>query len=188
MSIKRLFIYATSLLVMISFSECKSKKNAATHSNIVQSNTDPSATPQDKPNVMEESQALPPVIIYKTVEDYNSLVPVILNDEKTKIVSYPSIKDIKMSGKPTELINGYLLDNRGISKNVAFLKYTYEEYAELPKTPNSDELFKMILSNDPLLEIYDCGKRNSFKDLIPELNQKINEAGSDLNKIFKPLK
>lgn len=174
MNIKRLFISIITILVIISFSECKSTKQTTTQ--------------KEEPAVMIESKALPPVIIYKTVKDYSNFVPVIMNDDKTKIVSYPSIKDIQPSSKPTLLYNDYLLDNRGISKNVAFLKYTYEEYAKFSKTPSVDELFVNILNKDPLTEIYDCGKRNEYKDLVKDLNIKIKEAGSDMNKSFKSLK
>ena len=67
----------------------------------------------------------PPVLVYKTKANYNNLVPVILSDGKTEIVSYPHPKDlIKGSRFPLPFIlnDGYLLDNRGIGKNVAFLK------------------------------------------------------------------
>ena len=34
---------------------------------------------------------------------------------------------------------------------------------------------KMILDNDPLTEMYYCGKKSDYKDLIPELNQLIRD-------------
>ena len=120
----------------------------------------------------------PPAIVYKTKKDYFNLVPVILSDDKTKITSYPALTDIKKGGDytyPTRLLNDYLLDNRGISKNVAFLSLTYEEYGKLGKTPTSDELFKKILDNDPLLEIYKCGMKSDYKNIVEELNIMIRE-------------
>jgi len=107
----------------------------------------------------------PPTIIYKTKGDYFSLMPVLMSEDKTIIVGYPDIKDIYYQGKisyPTRLKDGYLLDNRGLSRNSAFLNITYEEYAKLSKTPTSVELEKMIIDGNPFVEIFDCGNRYQF--------------------------
>lgn len=120
----------------------------------------------------------PPAIVYKTKMDYFYLVPVILSDDKSKIVSYPAVSDIKIGGKytyPTKLLNNYLLDNRGITKNIAFLSLTYEEYGKLEKTPTPEELFKKIIDDDPLLEIYQCGIKSDYKNIIEEINRLIQE-------------
>lgn len=116
------------------------------------------------------------VIVYKTRNNYNDLVPVGLSDDKTKIVSYPDPKDVQSQPKPTALDNGYLLDHRGIGKNVAFLKITYEAYAQLPQAPPMDSLQKWILDKNPLLEIYACGQRYHDKDLEEELNASIQSG------------
>lgn len=132
-----------------------------------------------KETIKVASMPGPPAIVYKTKTDYFNLVPVILSDDKSKIVSYPAVSDIYRGGKypyPTKLLNDYLLDNRGISKNVAFLNLTYEEYGKLQKTPTSDELFKKIIDNDPLLEIYKCGIKSDYKNIVKELNQMIREG------------
>ncbi len=39
----------------------------------------------------------PPALVYKTRADYDKLVPVIMNDAKTVIVSYPHPNDVKNS-------------------------------------------------------------------------------------------
>ncbi len=101
----------------------------------------------------------PPVIIYKTKIDLGKHVPVALSEDKTRIVSYPDVKDVYYNGVlsyPVPLSNGYLLDNRGIGPNVAFLVYTYEEYSILPQTPSPEELFSKIINTDPLREMYSC--------------------------------
>jgi hypothetical protein len=119
----------------------------------------------------------PKAIIYQTKEDYSKLVPVILSDDKKTIESYPDVKDVYFNGSlayPTQLHKGYWLDNRGISKNVAFLRLTYEEYSKLPKTPLPDELMKMILDDDPILIMYNCGFRSSYQNIDKELNTKID--------------
>ena len=131
----------------------------------------------DKENLA--TAAGPPVIIYKTKMDYSSNVPVILSDDKSRITSYPGIKDIMYKGNfayPTELTDGFLLDNRGINENVAFLDYTYEEYSKLDKTPASDELMGHIMEYDPLVEMYNCGTRYDYKNMVDELNTIIAEG------------
>ena len=93
---------------------------------------------------MSEGQKVagPPVYIYKTRNDYYDKVPVTLSDDQSGIVSYPDIRDVYKGGEPaypTKLEGGFLLDNRGIDQNTAFLSVTYEEYAALPKTPDAQK-------------------------------------------------
>lgn len=120
----------------------------------------------------------PTTFIYKTKADYNSYVPIVLSDDKTKITSFPHPKDVYYKGKlayPTQLEDGYLLDNRGISANVAFLNITYDEYSKLEKVPSTDSLFGMIIDNDPLVELFNCGNRYQYKDEIVDLNNMIKK-------------
>jgi hypothetical protein len=115
----------------------------------------------------------PEAIIYRTKGDYDRLVPVILNKEKNKIVSYPAPTDLKYKGEiaiPTVLENGFLLDNRGINADVAFINMTYEEYMALEKSPPTDELMGLIVDYDPLVEMYSCGKRSTYTNEVEELN------------------
>jgi len=131
----------------------------------------------DKNKVMLNFKDGPSTIIYKTKKDYNNLVPVILSEDKSKIVSYPHPSDVITNGKyayPTELDNGYLLDNRGINKNVAFINMTYEEYSKLETAPLLEKLYSMIVDNAPLVEIYNCGNRYTFKNEVSDLNTLIN--------------
>jgi hypothetical protein len=103
--------------------------------------------------------AQPAVIVYKTTKDYSQNVPVSMNKEKTMIVSFPDIKDVYFRGKlavPTQLPDGFLLDNRGIGSNIAFLSYTYEEYAALETTPTPELLLKQIIDNNPIDIMYSC--------------------------------
>ena len=120
----------------------------------------------------------PPTLVYKTRADYYNKVPVILSEDKTKIVSYPNPIDLikgNSFGLPTPLSNEYMLDNRGIGTNVAFLKLTYEEYSKLQKVPSVDELYEMIIDKNPLLELCDCGNKNGFKDINVQLNRLIED-------------
>ena len=133
---------------------------------------------KEKNKIMSDNYPGPHAIIYKTKKDYYNLVPIIMSDDKTEIISYPGIKDIYYKGKlalPTRLDKGFLLDNRGINKNVAFTKYTYQQYAELSKTPKIEELSKNIIDKNPIIEIYDCGLKNKYTNIVEELNEIINE-------------
>lgn len=115
-----------------------------------------------------------PLLVYKTKSNYNDLVPVLLSEDKKTIISYPHPKDIIIgSGKPLPIIlnDGYLIDNRGINKNVAFLNITYSEYEKLENAPNINELYKMIIDKNPLLALCNCGTKANFKNVKEELNE-----------------
>lgn len=103
--------------------------------------------------------AMPPVIIYKTKANYNMHVPVSLSPDKKTLLSYPAVQDVYYQGAlaiPTLLLNGYLLDNRGIDTNSVFLNYTYETYSALTQTPLPEELLKNIFADDPIETLYSC--------------------------------
>jgi hypothetical protein len=137
--------------------------------NKTQTNSELDFTPQFTPG--------PPALVYKTSADYNNLVPILLSDDKTEIVSYPHPKDIRVGSGyplPTLLNNGYLLDNRGINKNVAFLKLTYEEYSKITEPPTLKEMYELIVDKNPLTEMCDCGNKKAFTDIQGQLNQIID--------------
>ena len=120
-----------------------------------------------------ESAATRRVFIYKTKADYAKLVLVSLTKDKSAISSYPDPADLKIGNGfayPTELTNGYLLDNKGISINAAFLNITYNEYAKLPSPPEPDELLKLVIEKDPLIELWDCGTMDKGPNLVNDLN------------------
>lgn len=125
------------------------------------------------------SSTSPVVYVYKMKADYSQRVPVLMNEERTRIVSYPAPVDLKQGSEfrlPTPLIEGYWLDNKGISFNTAFLSYTYEEYAALKEAPSMDELMNSILDKYPFEEIHVCGRRADYKDIVSELNKKIKDG------------
>ena len=37
-------------------------------------------------------------------------------------------------------------------------------------TPPTELLLQVILDNDPFVEMYNCGTRNEFQDIVNELN------------------
>lgn len=126
--------------------------------------------------------AEPPLVVYKTKADYSKQVPVLLSCDKTHIISYPHPGDLKKGNEfryPTLLPNGYFLDNKGITKDVAFLEYTYEEYAAFTALPTADSLFWKILDKDPLTEFCMCGSRLKFDGNIQQLSDKIDNGDCD---------
>ena len=135
---------------------------------------------------MVSSTPSPPVYIYKTTGDYFINVPVILSEDKTEIVSYPDPSDVMIGSKlavPTKLTNGFLLDNRGINKNVAFLNYSYSDYYNLKEAPSIEKLMEAIKDKNPLVELYYCGQKSNFQNVEKELNKIIKK--SDLTMFIK---
>ena len=119
----------------------------------------------------------PAAMVYKTRSNYDSLVPVLLSEDKTEIVSYPHPGDLFTDGElalPTPLNGGYLLDNRGISEHAAFLGLTYEEYAALDSVPPLSELYGLIIDKEPFTELCYCGSRYAFTDIREQLNRLID--------------
>lgn len=129
------------------------------------------ATKSENNNMI--SKVLPNILIYKTKQDYSQNVPVLMNVDKTSILSYPAPSDLCRDERctyPTLLNDGFLLDNRGINKNVVFLSYTYDEYGAMLTAPPVKELMEHIIDKNPLTELYNCGKAVDFKNLVEELN------------------
>jgi hypothetical protein len=121
----------------------------------------------------------PPAIVYKTRGDYEKLVPVILSEDKKRVVSFPAQSDIRVNESfpyPDKLQEGYLLDNRGINQNAAFLKFTYEDYYNMDNIPTAERLIRYIEDDDPFVEMYDVGRRGSFGNAVEEINQMISEG------------
>ena len=76
----------------------------------------------------------PPLVIYKTKEDYSNLVPLQLSEDKKRVISYPAPgfhRNLFNQGHPTHLKNGLLCDNIGITQHTVYLKYTFEEWEQM---------------------------------------------------------
>ncbi len=133
-------------------------------------------------------QAIPPLIIYKTKNDYSDKVPVILSEDKSKITSYPAASDLIRNGEltlPVELHDGFLLDKRGINQNVAFLDISYGTFTKAMRVYTVQQLYDMIIDKDPLTEMYDCGNKTEYKNEEEELNAIIDEGKLDSLKKLK---
>jgi hypothetical protein len=128
-------------------------------------------------------------IVYKTRADYSKLVPVLLSEDKSKIISYPDPADVKDAegnfASPATLADGYLLDRRGVGKNSVFLNITYEEYVMRPAM-SPEEMQKLISDKEPFTEIYDCGVLSSNNTEVNILNSMIRSG--DLKKHCKSIK
>jgi hypothetical protein len=142
------FVQLFISVFILSLISCRSNKNVG-QSAITEQNSADHTT----------QMAQPAVIIYKTTKDYSQNVPVTMNKEKTMIISFPDVKDVYFQGKlaiPTQLPDGFLLDNRGIGGDIAFLSYTYPEYAALETTPTPEQLLKHIIDSNPIDIMYSC--------------------------------
>lgn len=132
------------------------------------------------------SKSLATAMVYKTKADYQNNVPVTMDSVRKNIISYPAPTDLYYKGKlaiPTELKEGYLLDNRGINKNSVFTSFTYQEYSKLKSAPGIEILLMHIIDRDPFIELYNCGNRNKFKNEVKELNKLIDKNFSDCLKL-----
>jgi hypothetical protein len=139
--------------------------------------------------VSSGSSNLQPVLVYKTKADYSQQVPVIMNESKTTIVSYPDPHDLRNADgllTPIALKEGYWLDRKGINGNVAFLNMTYEAYAALNQAPSLEELEKLLLDRDPLTELCNYGNQVPTQEVVKELNKMIRKG--TLHKECKPIK
>lgn len=154
----------TVIILSVIFVSCKSNETMPTTTNEI--------------SFGSNAESSLPILVYKTKKDYSNLVPILLNDNKTQILSYPDPRDVKVGSYfllPTSLQNGYLLDKKGIGENVAFLKYTYDEYSNLKTLPPLKELYKNIIDKNPLIELCDCGNKSKYVDLEKQLNEYINK-------------
>ena len=139
-----------------------------------------------KQTTFNASMATEPFIIYKSKTEYINLVPVTLNSEKTSITSYPAPGDLFRNGElalPTQLANGYLVDNRGIGLSTAFTSFTYEEYSKMQQAPSLEELMNSIVDKDPIAELYDCSEHLALKDDIKKINKLIKSNFKDCKKL-----
>jgi hypothetical protein len=134
-------------------------------------------------NNKPDSEVYMPTVVYKSIKDFSEYVPVIMNADRTRIVSYPAPTDLTINSKPTKLKDGYWLDNRGINENVVMLNYTLEDYMALKEAPSFDDMLKNIMEKYPLKELILCGSRYRFKDDVKELNALIDAGFPGCNRV-----
>lgn len=115
------------------------------------------------------------IVVYKTKKNYNHNVAVTLNTDKTSIINYPDPSDIRsFRPYPIQLKSRYLLDQRGIDSNVAFLKLSYRQYSKLKVVPEPNFILSnLILDNDPILEFHLINQYPPNSNVKQLLNQRI---------------
>ena len=143
---KKILMTFCAIAAIAAMTACQSSKETNKTENV--------ETPVQQTMETPLAMAMPRIIIYKTTADFSNFVPFAMDETKTKIVSFPDPLDIKENKRPTQLDNGYLLDNFGIGKNVVYTDYTYEQYAALTEFPDMETLMQHIAERNPLAEYY----------------------------------
>lgn len=107
-------------------------------------------TPIEKsvPSTKPAPQYLPKAKVYKTNRPVVNHVAVRVSPSGNDLVYYPAPSDIHETSQPLELADGWLLDRQGgIGEDTRFLRYTYAEYAALPKTPTTTEILSAVMDD-----------------------------------------
>lgn len=141
---RRLLVIALTSVVIA----CTTTKN-----DIATSNDGVAMSVGKYPN--KKASHIPKARIYKTIGDYRDKVPVDVNPGSGQIISFPATTDINPANQPIELIDGYLLDHRGISATSVFTTYSYAEYAGLSETPSVETLKASIIPGAIVTEIHE---------------------------------
>ena len=142
------FLYIATLLVVLA--GCKSAQKATTA--VIDEQPQIVERPSVRPNPREpviispEQAVMPPAIVYKTNGNYDNNVVASYDHATGRFISYPDPRDVSAASAPVRLADGWLLDRQGmIGNNSVFLKWTYEEYHNLPQVPAVDQLREAII-------------------------------------------
>ncbi|MBN2669012.1 MAG: hypothetical protein JXR60_07270 [Bacteroidales bacterium] len=129
----------------------------------------------------------PAVVIYKTKADYTHFVPVQLDENKMKVISFPAPQDLKNGNafrEPVSLKDGYYLDRKGVNLKTAFVKMTYQEYAQLIKNPKAEDLYNILVDKTPFTEMYVCPDWPQTEE-VEQLNQLIDDALNECQSLIE---
>jgi hypothetical protein len=113
-----------------------------------------------------------------------------MNAERTEIIEVPHPVDFIHQGKlafPVALNQGYWIDNLGITPDIAYLRFTIENYSKLDEPLSVDIMKRYILDAYPLTEMYICGYRSEYRDVFRELNVLVARGLTNCIKIDVPL-
>ena len=119
----------------------------------------------------------PPVIIYKTIDDYSNKVPIMLSKDNSRIIAYPHPRDVFYNeglAYPTKLDSGYLFDNMGINTNTVYIDINIDLYSKYDKVPTLSKIDSLIIGLNPFLEMHNCGNKYLLNETT-ELNKLIEE-------------
>ena len=150
------------LIPMIAiFLSCSHKITTTTNSGVVAGYSGATAKVEDKVEdeplkpVLETRKpesAMPKASAFKMNGNFSDNVAITLN-EQGEISYFPDPTDITPSARPTDLGNGWWLNNQGIGPNSVFTKYTFEEYSKLPQVPSAEELKAAIIPGSAVTEM-----------------------------------
>lgn len=104
------------------------------------------------PEATTKLSYMPKATAYRMTGDYSNNVAVTYAADG-RLLYYPAPSDITANSKPTDLGNGWWLNNQGLSANSQFTKWTYDEYAALEKTPTADEIKAALIPGAKVAEI-----------------------------------
>ena len=117
------------------------------------------------------SGMIPKATAFKMNGNYENNVAVTFGQDGN-LIYFPAPSDISTASMPTDLGEGWWLNNQGISKNSVFTTFTFEDYAALPKTPSIEELKAAVIPGSGITEImelpYNIGEAKSHISEIKE--------------------
>lgn len=118
--------------------------------------------------------ALPKATAFRMSGNYSDNVAITLNADGSPVY-FPDPSDISANSAPTDLGDGWWLNNQGIPSNSVFTKYTFGEYSKLKKLPSIAELKAAVIPGAKVSE-------------MRELPFSITEARQNLDSIKNYLK
>lgn len=109
------------------------------------------AEPQPMAVAPEQSSVafLPKAMIYRTSAPSDSLVPITV--VRGMVTNFPAPTDL--GNPPARLLDGWMLDSRGINPQTAFTTWTYSEYKALKTVPPTEELLSHVVNGLRVTEI-----------------------------------
>lgn len=137
-------VAATSMVV----AACHSSRSVASEEagSVPELSQPVAAAPIGGGNLTGSVNALPKATVYQTNVDCAQNVAITIDPSTGQITYYPDPSDITPDSAPLQLDNGWLLARQGSAgTGTRFLRYTYTEYAALPKVPAIEELKAAII-------------------------------------------
>lgn len=95
---------------------------------------------------------MPKATAFRMNGDYADNVAITLGADG-QVTYYPAPSDISQASKPTDLGDGWWLNNQGIGANSVFTKYTFEEYSKLQEIPNAEEMKAAVIPGAQVTEM-----------------------------------
>ena len=145
----------------------------------------------EKPNYRVDTY----IFVYKTRQDYSRNIYIRVNEEKTKVTSYPSLSDIDTieDKLPKKLVYGYYLGTRRNGENGIQAVVTSATVYSYATVYNLDSLIKLVIDYDPFLEYYvskDISFNNSLRNNFGVDTSKLNTIirHNELDRYFEKLK